>query len=62
MGMYTAANWCGKGIGRALLAKLLDAAKAQGVGRVWLHSEPSARSLYRKEGFRSNHAYMELVC
>jgi GNAT superfamily N-acetyltransferase len=62
MGMYTVANWRGKGVGRALLKKLLDIAKDRGVGRVWLHSEPGARSLYRREGFRPNDSYMELSC
>ena len=61
MGMYTAPEWRGKGVGTALAEKLLEHAKSQGVGRVWLHTEPDARSLYDRAGFRSNDAYMELL-
>ena len=62
MGMYTIAEWRGRGVGTALVQKLLECAKAQGVGRVWLHTEPGARSLYDRAGFCSNDAYMELIC
>jgi GNAT superfamily N-acetyltransferase len=61
MGMYTVAEWRGKGLGTALIQKLLEYAKGQGVGRVWLHTEPGARSLYGRAGFCSNVAYMELL-
>jgi GNAT superfamily N-acetyltransferase len=62
MGMYTIAEWRGKGVGTALVQKLLEYAKAQGVGRVWPHTEPGARSLYSRAGFCPNNAYMELIC
>jgi GNAT superfamily N-acetyltransferase len=62
MGMYTIAEWRGKGVGTALVEKLLEYAKGQGVGRVWLHTEPGARSLYGRAGFCSNDAYLELIC
>lgn len=62
MGMYTAVDWRGKGLGRAMLRKILAFAKAQRVGRVWLHSEPRAMSLYHRSGFRPNDSYMELTC
>ena len=61
MGMYTSASWRGKGLGRRVLRKILALAKARGVGRVWLHSEPGARTLYGRAGFRSNDSYMELT-
>jgi GNAT superfamily N-acetyltransferase len=61
MGMYTAVSWRGKGLGRRMLKKILAFAKARGVGRVWLHSEPGAMSLYDRAGFRSNDSYMELT-
>lgn len=61
MGMYTLPNWRGKGTGAAVLRKILDFAKARDVRRVWLHSEPGARSLYGREGFRANDSYMELT-
>jgi GNAT superfamily N-acetyltransferase len=62
MGMYTAAEWRGKGVGTALVKKLLEYARVQGAGRVWLHTEPGARSLYGRAGFCFNDAYMELIC
>jgi GNAT superfamily N-acetyltransferase len=62
MGMYTRPEWRCRVVGTALVHKLLEYAKAQGVGRVWLHTEPGARSLYSKAGFCSNEAYMELLC
>lgn len=61
MGMYTVASWRGQGVGRAVLKKTIAFAKARGVGRVWLHSERGARSLYRREGFRANDSYRELI-
>jgi GNAT superfamily N-acetyltransferase len=61
MGMYTIAEWRGRRVGTALVERLLEYAKAQGVGRVWLHAEPGARGLYRKAGFCANDAYMELI-
>ncbi len=62
MGMYTIAEWRGRGVGTALVEKLLEYARAQGVGRVWLHAEPGARNLYGRAGFCSNDAYMEMIC
>lgn len=61
MGMYTAVGWRGRGLGGRMLRKILAFAKARGVGRVWLHSEPGAISLYDRAGFRSNDSYMELT-
>ncbi len=62
MGMYTIPEWRGKGVGTALVEKLLEYARAQGVGRVWLHTEPGARNLYGRAGFCPSDAYMELIC
>ena len=62
MGMYTAVDWRGQGLGRRMLRTILAFAKARRVGRVWLHSEPGAISLYERAGFRSNDSYMELTC
>jgi GNAT superfamily N-acetyltransferase len=61
MGMYTAVNWRGQGLGRRVLRRILAFARARGVGRVWLHSEPAAMSLYDRAGFRLNDSYMELT-
>jgi len=61
MGMYTAVDWRRKGLGRRMLREILAFAKARGVGRVWLHSEPGAMSLYDRAGFRPNDSYRELT-
>jgi GNAT superfamily N-acetyltransferase len=61
MGMYTAVDWRRKGLGRRMLRKILAFAKARRVGRVWLHSEPGAISLYDRVGFRSNDSYRETI-
>jgi GNAT superfamily N-acetyltransferase len=61
MGMYTAVDWRRKGVGRRILRKIMAFAKARRVGRVWLHSEPGAISLYEREGFCSNDSYRELT-
>ncbi len=60
-GMYTAVAWRGQGLGRRMLGKILAFAKARRVGRVWLHTEPGAMSLYDGAGFRSNDSYRELT-
>ena len=41
-----------RGIGRRLLDLALDAARARGDGRVWLHAQIDARDLYLQAGFR----------
>jgi GNAT superfamily N-acetyltransferase len=61
MGMYTAVDWRGQGLGRRMLRKILAFAKARRVGRVWLHAEPRAMSLYDRAGFRANDSYKELT-
>ena len=61
MGMYTAVDWRGKGLGRRVLREILAFAKARRVGRVWLHAEPGAVSLYARAGFRANDSYRELI-
>ncbi len=45
--------WRSRGVGRALLQALVDAARAEGHGRLALSVEHDnfARSLYRDEGF-----------
>ena len=62
MGMYTAVDCRGQGLGRQMLRTILAFAKARRVGRVWLHSEPGAISLYDRAGFRPNDSYRELTC
>ncbi|MGD8742862.1 MAG: GNAT family N-acetyltransferase [Granulosicoccaceae bacterium] len=42
----------GQGIGSALLRAVLDAARAQGLDRVFLHAQTSAMEFYSRHGFR----------
>jgi RimJ/RimL family protein N-acetyltransferase len=62
-GMCVAPAWRGRGVGSALVAAALDAARAKGAHKVtlqvWPHNGP-ARRLYRRfgfveEGFRRGH-------
>ncbi len=41
----------GKGIGAELLEKLIDIAKAQAMGSVYLHAQVQAEAFYTKKGF-----------
>ena len=41
-----------RGIGRRLLTLAVDAARARGERRVWLHAQIEARELYLQAGFR----------
>lgn len=43
----------GRGVGRALLAAALAAARAQGLRRVHLNAQTGARGFYEKSGFRA---------
>lgn len=44
-------EWRGRGVGRALLQALLEAARAQGAREVMLHAQQSAASFYLEAGF-----------
>jgi predicted GNAT family N-acyltransferase len=43
--------WRGKGVGRALLLRLLEEAKKQHLQQVTLHAQLQASEFYRKLGF-----------
>ena len=58
LNMYTKPEWRRKGIGSALLEKLLDESKKIGINLVSLHATEIGRSLYEKNGFKPNHHYM----
>lgn len=60
MNMYTKPKWRRKGIGSALLEKLLKESKKRGINEITLHATPIGRSLYEKYGFKPNHHYMNL--
>jgi GNAT superfamily N-acetyltransferase len=51
-GMATVPELRGHGVGSAILAALLDHARAQGATRVWCNARTPARSLYARAGFQ----------
>ncbi|MDZ7748592.1 MAG: adenylosuccinate lyase [Halofilum sp. (in: g-proteobacteria)] len=51
--MAVAAEWRGRGVGRALLDALLDRARARGLAGVVLHAQTSAIGFYERSGFRA---------
>lgn len=56
VGMYVAPEQAGKGLGQALLAAALDAARAEGLGLLVLtvtEGNAAAQRLYERTGFRS---------
>ena len=55
LGLAVAANWRGRGVGRALLRGLLDQARAAGLERISLSVERAnhAAALYAAEGFET---------
>jgi len=61
MNMYTKPKWCRKGIGLALLEKLIEEIKIKGIQSVVLHATPFGRPLYEKYGFRENDGDKEMI-
>ena len=58
--MYVAPAARRRGLARALLARIEDAALSAGYGRVWLDTsagQPEARALYEAAGYRHVEAY-----
>jgi GNAT superfamily N-acetyltransferase len=51
-GMATVPELRGRGVGSAILAALLDHARAQGATRVWCNARTPALSLYSRAGFQ----------
>jgi predicted GNAT family N-acyltransferase len=49
--MAVLAEWRGHGLGTELLRRLLDAARRQGLRRVFVHAQCRAEIFYRREGF-----------
>jgi ribosomal protein S18 acetylase RimI-like enzyme len=61
MNMYINPKWRRKGIGSALLNKLFEEIKKEGIHSVVLHATPSGRLLYKKYGFRENDGDKEMI-
>jgi predicted GNAT family N-acyltransferase len=49
--MAVLSGWRGKGVGRALLERLLEEASLQGMPRLALHAQTQACGFYRRFGF-----------
>ena len=49
--MAVLADWRGKGVGRALLERLLEEARLQGHAHLALHAQTQASGFYRRFGF-----------
>jgi predicted GNAT family N-acyltransferase len=44
-------NWRGQGVGAAVLVRLIEQARARGMGRLTLHAQTQAAGFYRRFGF-----------
>jgi predicted GNAT family N-acyltransferase len=44
-------HWRQHGVGRAILQKAIEVARQQGLMRVYLHAQLSAKGFYEREGF-----------
>lgn len=50
--MAVVREWRGRGVGRAILDRLLEIARARGYGEVRLNAQTHALEFYRRAGFR----------
>jgi GNAT superfamily N-acetyltransferase len=60
MNMYTLPERRGRGVGGALLDKLIAHARSLGARRVWLRSSDPGRPVYQGRGFEEYPRYMHL--
>ena len=60
LNVYTKPEFRRLGIARALIARVIDEARARGVGRIWLRASREGRPLYEAMGF-SESSYFELT-
>ena len=60
MNMYTKPEWRRKGIGSAILEKLLEESKTREIYQVYLYATPIGRTLYEKYGFKQSEHSMSL--
>jgi GNAT superfamily N-acetyltransferase len=60
LNVYTKPEFRRRGIARALMARVVDEARAKGVGRIWLRASREGRPLYEAIGFDASN-YLELA-
>lgn len=60
LNMYTLTDFRGCGVAALILQAVKDYARLHGFGRIWLHASQQGESLYRRHGFASRPAEMEL--
>jgi GNAT superfamily N-acetyltransferase len=59
LNVYTKPEFRRLGIARALMARVVDAARARGVNRIWLRASSEGRPLYENIGFGASN-YLEM--
>ncbi len=60
MNMYTKPEWRNKGIGTAILEKLVEETKNRDIIAIKLYATPMGKPLYEKRGFKVGHPGMSL--
>ena len=60
MNMYTVPNWRHAGLARRLLDTLINHARGEGAGRVWLRASEQGKIVYQKYGFELPGHYMQM--
>lgn len=60
MNMYTAPAWRGHGLAKLILNRLVEHARAEGAGRIWLRASDIGRRAYERFGFQARDNYMQL--
>ena len=59
LNMYTLPAYRKQGMASALLDAMVAHARAEQLGKVWLHASEQGRPLYERMGFVANPAYLE---
>lgn len=59
LNLYTRPAWRKRGMARALLHAMVTYARAQRLGKLWLHASDQGRPLYEQFGFAGNPACLE---
>ena len=60
MNIYTRKEYCGQGVGKAVVKWLVDYAKNQGISKIYLETSDCGRALYESIGFQDMKDYMKL--
>lgn len=60
MNMYTDPAWRGHGLAKLILNRLVEHARAEGAGRVWLRASEIGRTVYERFGFVQRDHYMQM--